>query len=355
MPRASLYTIIAFMFACTCSLAGDAEPEKGEEAPKMTSRQRVLLESVKPLLEVIDTNEGIEKFVTLPTGGGNAAQHYAKLEILYPKEQLKGSFHVAPDGQGVKEILEAAKIKDCSLSPHFYPQMEAGTSKQPDLVVFQAYLSAILDHAEALAKAGQTKSADEVYNSAMVWGWHFTKDRSNLVTLMIGLSIERKTSEPYAKFLRRNLLFKKAKAADEFCKRTKDIDRTVAAKAQVFLGDFRNFNCLYSAIEVAKNDKDPLWRQEAAMRLGVMRHGAPDGMRKVLVKNKPLQDMATAALVEMSQKDKAPWIRKLAAWSVQHITPERFAEMRRQQLIESLKEKSESGDQGEDKEEAKKE
>lgn len=329
---------IAGMLLLSCLLlpAGEADTE-GELKP-ITARQRVFLRGVEPLLKPYRLDPGIDSFMPLPVGPGNAAEKYATLEVLYPKEKLEGEnqFGVDPHGRGVQAIVDASSIRNCELTPHFYPHMESGTGKQPDMLVFLAYRNALLKKADAVAHAGKTSEADSIYRAGLTWGWHLTQDRSSLITLHLGYSIQQKCAEEYAKFLRKNLISEKARRVKTFAEECEEMERRVWAKARVHLGDFRNFSNLFSAARIALHDEDALWRQEAVLALGVLRHGAPDNRRNLIVKDERMQAFAEAKLMEVAAKDPKPWIRKLAVWTVEHITPERFGELKRGLFVDAI-------------------
>jgi len=335
--RMAAGVVLAWIFIVGGGLAGE---EPAGEVPSMSPRQRIYADLVdETMLSHWDTDRGLESLVTLPTGEGNAAEYYAKLEALYAKGREQDKITVSPQSQGVQEILAASKIRSCQLTPNYYPAMESGTSNQPDIVVFQAYANALLEYARDLSKEdGKTRAAVEAYQAALIFGWHLTGERPNLVTFMLGITIKLKATRAYGRYLQRLLYLEQAHAADVYVRQLSEVLRRLMAKTQVYLGDFENFNCLYATIKIAKEDKDYLWRQEAVLRLGVLRHGAPDRTMKNIVKDKNLQRLATDTLMQVAENDPQPWIRKLAQWSIQNVTPERFQEMRKKVLLRSLQE-----------------
>lgn len=304
-----------------------AEGKKEEKAEVLTPAQELLARTVE--LKRFSTSAGLEAFVSLPTGSGNAADHYAKLETLYPQDRLTSEkVKVRSDAKGIEEILKGAKIRQCRLCPDYYPYMETGTDRQPDLLVHTAYLFALLERAQNLEAAGDLEKAGNLYQTGLIWGWHLCEDRPNLLTFFIGLSIQVQTARAYARFLQRRMEIAKSQAAHDFYESILQIRERAQTKARMYLGDFTNFNCLYSLVRVAKEDEDVCWRQEAVLRLGVLRHGAPEPGLKEIVKHPGYQRVAEITLMEVAEKDPQPWVRKLALWSIASITPERFAEMR---------------------------
>ena len=344
----SLLSLALLSGAVTWAEAGEHAPPSKPPAKRLSFRQQTLANKARELLAPMETDKGLELLVTFPTGKGNAADHYAKLEILYTKEKQnrhEKDFTVDPEGQGVKEILAATKIRSCSLTPHYYPHMETGDSNQPDMIVYGAYIQALLHHASNLERKGDLKAANRAYQAGLIWGWHFTLDRPNLITFTLGLSAKVQSARAYAVFLRRHLKGKKAKHAEEYVEKLVQIQGRAFAKNHIYLGEHNKFSCLYSAILIAKEDKDPLWRQEALLNLGVLRHGAPHATTNVLIKDGESQRLAAQALTEVASKDPHPWIRNLAKWTIEHITPEKFTNMRRKQLKDMLGPKNEPAEE----------
>ncbi len=329
--------IFTSMFIATLTGLAHSAADRSATGTIMSPRQRNLEALVdEAMLSHWEIDRDLDKLVNLPTGKGNAAEYYARLEACYPNEREKDKLTVNPHGKGVQIILAAARIRDCRLTPKYYPNMETGTSNQPDILVFQAYAKALLKYAKILEQQEEYNQAAMALRAGLVWGWHLCRDRSNLVTLMLGLSIELQFARSYSRFLHRMLHFEKGKAADRYAEHTLKFMRRLVAKSQVFLGDFKNFNCIYSTIKIAKYDKDYLWRQEAVLRLAVLRHGAPERGNKNVVNDKNLQRLATDTLIHVAENDPKPWIRKLAQWSIQHVTHENFQNMRHKSLLSSV-------------------
>lgn len=321
-------------FTISSLQAGEPQPVDSDK-PTMTVRQTALFHAVD--LKPLNPNLLLPKLIPLPTGPGNAAEYYAKLEIFYDQEKIKESNATIPpvpqNSKGVLAILKAATIKDCKLTPTLYPHMEKGTARQPDIAVFEAYLRALLQRAKKEEAENKIKSADSAYRAGMIWGWHLTKNKPNLVSFMLGLSIQVQTAKKYSRFLQRHLDMKRSRVADDIRELNLKIRRSVFLKARVMIGDFNHFNCLYSAIHIAKYDQDYFWRQEAVLRLGVLRHGAPTADLKKIYKDEKFQADAEKALLYVASKDPAPWVRKLATWSIATVTPERFSSMQRKTLF----------------------
>jgi hypothetical protein len=322
-----LLLLLTILSAPLAAADAPATATQAEETGRMSPLQARLYRSVD--LERFSPSLPLEGLVRLPTEAGNAADHYAKLETLYLREKHEDGMGVPIDSEGVMEILAASRIRDCRLTPTWYPHMSVGTARQPDLLVYHAYLEALLEAAERLEDAGNLKGASTVHQAGIVWGWHFMNDRSSLVTFLLGLSIQAKAGEAYADFLKRNMHVQKGRKVDDYVEAIGDLRRRTFVKANIHLGDMANFHCLFSAIRVAKEDADYFWRQEAVLRLGVFQHGAPDTIQGGLVTNAAHQETARAALAAIAAAgDERPWIRELAAWTGENMTPERYAEIR---------------------------
>lgn len=308
---------------CAAAGAGDLLPPP----ESMNPTQRILSNSVP--LDKIDTDSGIENLTGFPTGPGNAADHYARLEMLFNEDrEAPDQFTIKKRSQGVNEILRAVNIKECRLSPDYYPVMTSGTVKQPDLIVFMAYTQALFSLAKELEEKGDYKNAGAVYRSALIFGWHLTQDPPSLLCQMLGVRIKYAAAEEYQRFLQRNLDMKRSELAANYAQFLVKAQELSARKLNYFLGNMLGFNSLYSSVRVATEDADPVWRQEAVLRLGVFRHGVPGSDGSIIATDPKLQETADKALVYLSSNGKPEYLRQLAAWSIQKLTPQSFLQIR---------------------------
>ncbi len=324
---------------CGRGFAAEADPAArgaDREPDGMTPAQARLYRSVE--LESFRPAIPLGDLVAMPTAPGNAADHYAKLEALYPREKDADGVGVPIDSQGLREILAASRIRNCSLTPTWYPTMSVGTARQPDLLVYHAYLKALLEAAERLETAGHLQDASLIHQSGLIWGWHFMEDRSSLVTFLLGLSIQAKAGQAYADFLKRNLHIPKAHRVEAYVRAIGEIRRKTFVKANIHLGDMANFRSLYCTIRVAEEDADYFWRQEGVLRLGMLQHGAPESMQGGFTTNAALQEEARTALERIAETDEKPWIRELALWTRENMTPERYAEIRTKSIFRASRE-----------------
>lgn len=334
--RCAAWILVCALLLPATLAAGEGEsanppPPPSFDRDTMTTQQRILFDTVP--LTPIDTTRGLEKLTGFPTGEGNAAEHYAKLEALYLEDRLPDSADVQPYGKGVREIIAAVTKRECRLTPDYYPHFSKGTNKQPDIIVFTAYTRALIELARQLEERGDTKGADAVYRTGLIFGWHLTQDPQNLVTLMIGVQAKMSVTHEYANFLQRNLDLTRSVAATDYLNHLVRVRTAISRKVQLFLNETLQFSSLHSTIRMALEDEQPLWRQEAVLRLGVYRHGAPSLDQEKLDNNEDHQRLAKDMLIYMAEHDPKPWIRSLARWTLDEVTPENFRTMRRMSNI----------------------
>jgi len=283
------------------------------------------------LLSVWDSDSGLEGLFEEPTEDGNAAAHFRKLEDLYAKERNsdRGRMTVPPSASGVDELLAAARLKECRLAPDFYPWLDEGTNRQPNLVVYFAYLQALLTRADEHWRDGDNPAAEEAYRAGLACGRHLATDSPTLIVYTIGLRYKIRAAREYSRFLRRELRSEEAARAEAYAERMDGIYNLISRKSQTILGEFERFASLPAMAVVACEDSQPFWRAEAVMRLGVFRHGAPErGSEDILFRDPAMERLAEEALSRVAREDDEPWLRRLAAWTIANITPEWFDDFR---------------------------
>ncbi len=294
---------------------------------KLTPPQLTLLKSVP--LTLIDTDAGLEQLTSFPEKAGNAADNYARLEMLFNEDrETPESFKVKKRSKGLNEILRAVSIKDCRLTPDYYPPMTDASVRQPDIIVFIAYAQAIFELAKELEEKGDFKGAGAVYRSALIFGWHLTKNAPSMLVQMLGIRIKFAAAKEYSQFLQRNLDMKRHELAEQYIDKLEKAQELYSRKLNIFLGTMYGFNSLFCCIRVATEDADPVWRQEAVLRLAVFRHGVPGSEGQILVTNDEAQGYADRALIYVTENGQPESIRKLAAWSIKQLTPESFIKLR---------------------------
>lgn len=311
-----------------------AEPELS------TTQQKLLNEVSDEMLSVWDIDGPAATWDAWRLGdddGGNAAENFHRLADLYPLEKEEGKATVPSSAKGVQELIQAARRTRCQMHPDFYPAPVSGDSPQPDYVVLVAYGIALLNHAAERAGT-DTQAADEAYRAGLLCGRHLMHDASSLLVYMAGLSIQRRSAMAYQKFLRERLRTEDVIRINEHLRRLEMLHRRVRYKSTVVLGDMMRFNSLPAMMKIARRDQQRLWRQEAVIRLGVFRWGAPKGEmddqdRQVMEHDADWQSTASATLQWVERHDPDPSMRALAVWAFQQLTPDRFAEMRMNAMV----------------------
>ena len=305
-----------------------------------TPRQQTLLDMVTPeFLAAWDVDDGLERLIPLPTDPGNAADFLKNLEARYAADKRPNQVTVPADAAGVEDFLKAGRTAECRLVPDVYPAVVAGDVAQPDYVVIVVYARAALDLAERLTRDGRSAEAEAVFHATLNVGRHLTIRSPSLIVYMAGLSCKDRAAGRYARFLRDHRRHDESRAMEEYVRVLRERRLLLSAKAQVCLGEFQGFNCLHATARIALFDKSLFWRQEAVIRLGVLRWGAPNAFRTdgddkpYLEHDQPLQALAQETLRLVSENDSEPSLRQLAVWSYQHLTPERFVELRHRALV----------------------
>ncbi len=281
------------------------------------------------MLDQWDTDAGLEKVVVFPTRPGNAAQHFRRLEELYAQEKDETNF--VGDSSGVLELLRAAEVAECRLSPDYYPLYETADSPQPEFMVLRSYLQDLLDSAAKQEEEyGNIGEADRRYQAALLCGRHLTSDKSTTIVYMTGLLFKLRGAQAYELFLRRQSRSADAKLLREYISRTGELIRLFHWKANSALGATNNFASLPVSVDIALRDKERCWRADAVVKLAIFRHGAPDTELKELQRNTEWENLAEKTLEQVVSNDPDPSIRKLAAWAIVNITPEYFSTMQHQ-------------------------
>ncbi|MDR1611910.1 MAG: hypothetical protein LBT97_03905 [Planctomycetota bacterium] len=331
-PRSRSSRLVLILAAATTRLfaAGAAErADSGIRMPGLSVRQEGLLREFREaapegyaggvwMLEswTLDPAAGL---VAMPSGPGNAAAHFRRLEDLFPAEKdlLDGDGETA----GVGELLGAAGCGECRLVPEFYPPFDNANAKTPDFVVLRSYLGALLAFAAKKERAGELETANIMYEAGIVCGVHLARDRSNTLVSMTGLIFQLRSVRAYEAFLQRSGRHERAESARKVRGELTELLRFFYWKANYALGLFEDFLSLPTVVEVALYDADPAWRALAATRLAAYRHGAP-GKDGTLVRSVRWQRVARQALETMSANEPDSVVRSLAAWSVARLVPE---------------------------------
>jgi hypothetical protein len=335
-------SMLILLLAFLCIFGGDSFAVEGSlNRPAHSPQQTELLELLSTLrpswlafegtwmLDEWDTDAGLEKLVIFPTKQGNAAEHFQRLEALYAEE--KDETNIIGDSSGILELLRAAEVAECRLSPDHYPLYESADSRQPDFLVLRSYLQDLLDSAvKQEEEYGNIGEADRRYQAALLCGRHLTNDKSTTVVYLTGLLFKLRGAQAYELFLRRQSRSTEAKLMREYISRTGELIRLFHWKANSALGTLEDFASLPVSVEIALRDKEKCWRADAVTRLAIFRHGAPDTDMKELTRSTVWESVAEKALEQVVSDDPNPSIRKLAAWAIINISPNYFSTLPQQ-------------------------
>ncbi len=281
------------------------------------------------MLQAWDSDSGMEKLLAWPTGAGNAAEHFAKLEQLFPAAMAGPS--QAGDSAGLQELLNAAECAVCRLSPDFYPEFDRSDARQPDFAVLRFYLQELLDSALRIEQAGGSRlEVEKRYQAGLICGRHLTNARTSSIVYITGLIFKVRSAQAYEQWLRRVGEEEKAAAAQRYCRRLTEIFACWNWKINVAMSMNDEFDSLPVIIRVALNDAEPFWRAEAVLRLATFRHGAVDQAQSVVRHHSGWGKAGETALMQTANNDPVPSIRRLAAWVAVAIDAKAFETFRHQ-------------------------
>lgn len=319
---------------------GLAAVSADHDEPELDAEQRALLdefihyrpENSDPsgiwMLEAWDTDAGLERLTRFPARNGNAAAHFKRLEELYPTE--KDTLGIA-ETAGERELLAAAELAQCRLTPTQYPEYDRLDAPQPDFIVIRSYLKALLTTANRLElQDGDIAGAEKRIQAALLCSRHLTRDRSSLIIYMMGILSKSKAAQEYELFLRRRGDADKAELCKAYHDKLNETMRLLLWKSKTALGTLANFASLPVALQVVKNDHEACWRAQAVLQLAIFRHGAPDTENNEILRHPGWEKAAEQALAAIAANDPTPSVRRLAVWSVLNIHPGMFDEMRQQ-------------------------
>ncbi len=313
--------IIILLTLSVSTYAADLYPPEEE----MTQIQKILLRSTP--LESMDTNKGLSALTSFPTGEGNAAENYSKLDELFKTDRKSEDYiELVNNPKGLREIFIATTKKVCDLEKYF-PYLNTGTVRQPDIIVFLTYLNSMLDLAEKLEGRGDVKGAEAIYRRALIFGWHLTQKPTSMVSLLLGIAIKREAADKYSAFLFRKMDMKGSDTAREYKEYLEEVGFKLNRINNYFLGSAINFNSLFSAIKIATESEDIVWRQQAILILGLFRHGVVNRDGVIISRDPKMQKYAENALIFIAENGKTQSEKELAAWAVKKLTPKVFVEI----------------------------
>ncbi len=313
-------------------------PSAGEGGPAFNPEQIALLDeflAFRPpgaagdgvwMLSEWDSDAGLGRFVTLPSGAGNAAILFRRLEELFPSEKTALEANGA-GARGVQLLVEAADMAECRLSPDVYPEFDRITAKQPDFVVLRTYLKGLQDRAALSERRGDSRDAERCHRAAILCGRHLTRDKSSAILYLTGLIFKLRGTKEYENFLRRAGRQAEADAARDYAAGLAVLLRAFNWKANEILSRMGDFASLPVALRVAAEDREPCWRKEALFRLGMFRFGAM-GKDAASVRRSPeFERAAERALSRAAATDPDSSVRRFAVWVAMNVKPERYGEL----------------------------
>lgn len=338
MARARFVLVSALFLASALSFFPACGGENGSGVAPETRQQEILqeLSTFRPpgndgssvwMLDVWDSDAGLERLVSFPAGEENAAASFKRIEEVYPleKDTLDERGH---ESRGVDLLLAAARAGRCRFMPDHYPEFVSTETAQPDFQVLRVYLQALLRRAEAAERRGDFTDAEECYRAAMICGWHLTSDKSSGLIYITGIIFKFRAAQAYAAYLLRRGRQADVEAAKSYVEHTSMLMRAFLWKANTALSEFDGFACLPTIIRIVREDKEVFWRKEAVVRLGTIRYGVPDVDRKTIRRNLAFEKQADAALSRAASEDPDPTVRRLAIWVAMNVKPPNYAEMR---------------------------
>ena len=317
---------LLILFLATFSISSVYAVELYPPEEEMTMAQKILFRSVP--LKTIDTNKGLNRLTGFPTGTGNAAENYAQLESLFKTDRVEGKYiQLKKNPKGLKEIFLATTKKECKLAPKYFPYMNTGTVKQPDIITFLTYLNAMFDLADELEGKGDIKGAEAIHRRAFIYGWHLTQEPPTVVSLLLGVAIKREAAEKYSAFLFRKMDMKRSDLAREYKEYLEEVGFKFNRIQNFYLGSVINFNSIFSTIKIATEAEDIVWRQQAILILGLYRHGVVNHDGVIIARDPKMQKYAENALTYIVENGKTKGERELAAWVIKKLTPDIFVKI----------------------------
>ncbi|MDR2391643.1 MAG: hypothetical protein LBE84_08200 [Planctomycetota bacterium] len=283
--------------------------------------------SVPWMLSIWDTDAGLAELTPFPAGTENAAAAFSRLEKLYPTEK-----DILADGGedsgGVLELLAAARMGECRLTPEYYPDFDRLTAQQPDFAVLRSYLEALRRRAARAEREGRPAEAQEALQAILLCGRHLTRDKSTILVYMTGLIFKLRGIQDSRAFLIRTGRIGMAEHAAAYADRLGEILRLFHWKSGSALGEMERFASLPATARIAREDAETCWRKEAILRLGIIRHGVVDKDRKIVQRHSLFERNAEIALEQAATGDPDPGVRRLAIWSALNVRPDSFVSLR---------------------------
>ncbi len=156
---------------------------------------------------------------------------------------------------------------------------------------------------QMLEKAGRLDEAEGLLKALMILGYRIAEERVRLPGMLTGLGIESQAGGMLVKLYKQRGQVERAKSVETYLSALRDVQQRIDSKAGQTVsrldGDSPPTAVL---IWVVDNDKDRMWRIEAALTLGLAKWTAP---------RRADQEAARETLQHL-QDDKDPLVRDAA-------------------------------------------
>jgi len=249
------------------------------------------------VLERIEPAVGIDTILTLPTGAGNAADHYTRAIAEAEKtfgvnpesgEQIGYAEFVAQYGATIKVladwppelkipeyVLAGSQIKDMELFGKYISPTDAMADQIPQITRLMEAAILTATYGQLLLEADQPEQAETYFAASTICGWHLANDRVRVYQgWATGISIEANGCQHIGKLYveKDPERYQKIEACwRALQKASKQVERKWAGafginqQGRFATGDLLN---------IAHHDADRAWRVEALLKLGLAKFTA---------------------------------------------------------------------------------
>lgn len=291
-----------------------------------SGRSRVRLDP--KLADIISIRVPLEPI----TGGmdepGNAAEDYHKAVV----ECIADDYykHVPPISKLLKLKPEQFPLRapDCVLAGARKQQMQYTdnycqaidwTSRRfPHYKAFELISRYCLVKEKMLVEAGQTDEAEALLKALMVFGYQIQQERVRLQGILTGLGIQSQAGGTLLQLYKQSKQEEKAKAVQAYLAALREVQERVDAKAGKTVSRLDvDSPPTAELMWVVENDRDRMWRIEAALTLGLTKWTAP----------RTADRDASREKLQQLQQDPDPLVREAAAAGLA-ISPEDVRKVR---------------------------
>lgn len=287
-------------------------------------RSRVWLDP--SMAEVIDVKADLGPITGGMNEPGDAAEdyHQAVMECLgsdyyktfLPIPQLLRLRSEQFPIRSPEYVLAGAKKRQMSYTARYCGPADWTSRRFGQYKAFEAIAKYCLVKEEILARQGQTQDAEALLKALMVMGRQIEQERLRLQGMFTGLGIQSQAGARLLQLYKQGRQDQKTAAVQTYLKALQDVQRRVDAKAGKTVSQLEGDSPSTAVLMwVVENDKDRMWRIEAALTLGLTKWTAPrladqDASRQKLQELQQaadplLRDAAMAALA-ISREDVRP-------------------------------------------------